>query len=42
MLGWHKYRSLAFTMAGYVPALILTILATIGLLGMYFPRLVNL
>jgi hypothetical protein len=40
MAGWHRYRSLAFTMAGYVPALILTILATIGLLAMYFPRLV--
>jgi len=36
VLGWHKYRSLAFTMTGYIPSLILTILATIGLLGRTF------
>ncbi|MGA2122667.1 MAG: hypothetical protein ABSG49_11620 [Methanoregula sp.] len=41
VLGWPKYRSLLFTMAGYVPSLILTILATIGLLGIYFPGLVH-
>jgi uncharacterized membrane protein len=41
VLGWHKYKSLAFTMIGYVPCLIATILATIGLLGMYFPGLVH-
>ena len=42
VLGWHKYRSLAFTMIGYLPCLVLTILATIGLVGMYFPGLVHL
>jgi len=42
VLGWNKYRSLAFTMIGYVPCLILTILATIGLIGMYLPGLVHL
>lgn len=42
VLGWNKYRSLAFTMIGYLPCLILTILATVGLLGMYFPGLVHL
>ena len=41
VLGWDKYRSLAFTMAGYIPCLVLTILATIGLLGIYFPSLVH-
>ena len=41
VLGWHKYRSLAFTMIGYIPSLVLTIFATIGLLGMYFPELVH-
>jgi uncharacterized membrane protein len=41
VLGWHKERSLAFTMAGYIPCLVLTILATIGLLAMYFPGLVH-
>jgi hypothetical protein len=29
-------------MAGYIPSLILTILATVGLLGMSFPGLVHL
>lgn len=42
VLGWPRYRSLAFTMAGYIPSLILTILATVGLLGMSFPGLVHL
>ena len=42
VLGWQKYRALAFTMAGYIPSLVVTILATIGLLGMYFPGLVHL
>jgi len=37
VLGWHKYRSLALTMAGYIPSLVLTILVSIGLLGMTFP-----
>ena len=37
VLGWHKYRSLAYTMTGYIPSLILTILATIGLFKMTFP-----
>jgi uncharacterized membrane protein len=41
VLGWHRYRSLLFTMMGYIPCLVLTILATIGLLGMYFPGLVH-
>jgi hypothetical protein len=41
VLGWHKERSLAFTMIGYIPCLVLSILATIGLLGMYFPGLVH-
>jgi hypothetical protein len=40
VLGWRRERSLAFTMIGYVPCLVLSILATIGLLGMYFPGLV--
>ncbi len=42
VLGWPRYRSLAFTMAGYIPSLVLTILATVGLLGLYFPGLVHL
>ena len=42
VLGWDKYRSLACTMAGYIPSLVLTILATIGLLGMYVPGLVHI
>ena len=37
VLGWDKYRSLAVTMAGYIPCLALTILATLGLIAMYFP-----
>ena len=41
VLGWHKVRSLIFTMAGYVPCLVLTIFATIGLLTLYFPGLVH-
>jgi uncharacterized membrane protein len=41
VLGWDKYRSLAFTMAGYIPSLVLTIFATIGLLGRFFPGLVH-
>jgi hypothetical protein len=41
VLGWNKYRSLAFTMAGYIPSLVFTILATVGLLSMYFPGLVH-
>ena len=41
VLGWQKYRSLAFTMAGYIPSLAITILATIGLLQAYFPGLVH-
>ena len=41
VLGWQKYRSLAFTMAGYIPSLAITILATIGLLRTYFPGLVH-
>jgi hypothetical protein len=41
VMDWNKLRSLAFTMAGYVPCLVLSILATIGLLGMYFPGLVH-
>lgn len=42
VLGWGKYRSLAFTLAGYIPSLVITILASIGLLGTYFPGLVHL
>lgn len=42
VLGWEKYRSLGFTMAGYIPSLVLTILATPGLLGISFPGLVHL
>jgi hypothetical protein len=41
VLGWNKLRSLAFTMLGYIPCLILSILASIGILGMYFPGLVR-
>ena len=41
VLGWNRYRSLAFTMIGYIPCLILTVLATIGLIGMYFPGMVH-
>jgi hypothetical protein len=41
VLGWPKVRSLLFTMAGYVPCLILTILATNGLLTLYFPGVVH-
>jgi hypothetical protein len=42
VLGWDKYRSLAFTMAGYIPSLVLTIFAAIGLFSMYLPGLVHL
>jgi uncharacterized membrane protein len=42
VIGWDKYRSLAFTMIGYIPCLVITILATVGLIGMYFPGLVHL
>ena len=42
VLGYEKYRALAVTMAGYIPSLILTIFATLGLLGMYQPGLVQL
>jgi uncharacterized membrane protein len=41
VLGWNKYRSLAFTMIGYLPSLALTILATIGLIGALFPGLIR-
>jgi hypothetical protein len=41
VLGWNKYRALAFTMIGYIPCLILTVLASIGLIGMYFPGMVR-
>ncbi len=33
VMGWKEYRSLAITIAGYSAALAVTILATIGLLG---------
>jgi len=35
VMGWREYLSLAITIAGYCAALILTILATIGLLGVF-------
>jgi hypothetical protein len=41
VLGWHKERSLAFTMAGYVPCLVMSILATEGLLALSFPGVVH-
>jgi hypothetical protein len=41
VLGWHRERSLALTMAGYIPCLVLTILGTIGLLARYFPGVVH-
>ena len=42
VLNLDKYRALVFTMIGYIPSLVLTILVAIGLLGMYFPGLVHL
>jgi len=41
VLGWHEYKSLLITMAAYVPCLVLTILASVGLLQVYFPGLVH-
>jgi hypothetical protein len=41
VLGWHKEQSLAFTMAGYVPCLVMSILATEGLLALSFPGVVH-
>lgn len=41
VLGWNKNRSVLCTMALYVPCLLLTILAPIGLRGRYFPGLVH-
>jgi hypothetical protein len=41
VLGWKKGQSLAFTMAGYVPCLVLTILATIGIVALYFPGMAH-
>jgi uncharacterized membrane protein len=41
VLGWERYRSLACTMAGYIPSLIVTILLTAGFLGLSFPGLVH-
>ncbi len=35
VMGWREYLSLAITIAGYCAALIVTILATIGLLGVF-------
>jgi len=40
VLGWQKDNALVVTIAGYCVALAATILATIGLIGMYFPKLV--
>lgn len=41
VLGWPQGRALLLTMAGYVPCLILTILATNGLLALSFPGVVH-
>jgi hypothetical protein len=41
VLGWRRDYSLLITMAAYVLCLIITILATGGLLQMYFPGLVH-
>jgi hypothetical protein len=41
VLGWRKDHSLIITMAAYGVCLILTILATVGLLQAYFPGLVH-
>jgi len=37
VLGWEEKRSLAVTMAGYIPALIITILLTMGLFRVFLP-----
>jgi hypothetical protein len=41
LLGWREDHSLTLTMAAYLVALAVTILATAGLLQMYFPGLVH-
>jgi hypothetical protein len=41
VLGWRKDYSLLITMVAYVLCLLVTILATAGLLQMYFPGLVH-
>jgi hypothetical protein len=41
VLGWKEYPSLIITMAAYGVCLVITILATVGLLSGYFPGLVH-
>lgn len=40
VLGWDRERSLLLTMAGYIPCLVITILATVGFLTIWLPGLV--
>jgi hypothetical protein len=42
VLGWNKYLSLALTLIGYIPSLVLTILTTVGLVGAFFPGSLHL
>ena len=41
VLGWNEYKSPLITMAAYVVCLVITILATMGVLQMYFPGMVH-
>ena len=42
IFNWGKYRALAVTMTGYIPSLVLTVIASFGILNVYFPELLDL